>query len=167
MASSDCTILAVAEFDALDFDAEEKKKEKKPSKAAKRANSEGKTLKILVVDDEEEVRELEKTILESGGYEVDFAVNATEAFFKIVKNEYDLIVSDINMPEIDGYQLCEFVSSRIDIKSKKTTPVILVSGRSEPEDMFKGFESGAITYLVKPFTAQSLLTAVSSALPTR
>lgn len=120
--------------------------------------------KILIVEDEAEIRKLERSILESAEYEVDEAQNAEEALVKLIKNKYDLILSDIMMPGIDGYELCKFLSERKEVDGK-TTPVVMVSAKSDPEDMAKGFDSGAVTFLVKPFTAGSLLISVQTAIP--
>ena len=110
--------------------------------------------KVLVVDDSAIVRNLHAFMLKSASFEVVEAVNGYEALEKIHNNEFDLIVTDINMPKMDGFSLCVEIRKN---KTHKDTPIIIISTESEAEDKIKGFKSGANLYLVKPVKAENLI----------
>ncbi len=107
--------------------------------------------KILIVDDEEKIRQLIIKYAEFEGYETDEAVNGMDAIHKVKGNDYDLIIMDIMMPELDG-----FSAVRI-IKDIKDIPVLMLSARGEEYDKIHGFEVGIDDYVVKPFSAKELM----------
>ena len=103
--------------------------------------------KVLVVDDSKVTREMHGFMLESGGFEVHYAVNGSEASEKVLTAQFDLIVTDVNMPQMDGYELTRRIRATPGYES---TPVIIVSTESEAKDKTRGFEAGANVYVVKP-----------------
>ncbi|RIJ45770.1 response regulator [Maribellus luteus] len=118
---------------------------------------------ILVVEDEPELRHFLK-IHFSKDYRVFTAANGEEAFTSAVKYVPDLIVSDIMMPEMDGYQLCEKVKSDIRISH---IPVVLLTAKSESEDHMEGMIAGADLYISKPFDLELLKLQISSLIKNR
>lgn len=119
---------------------------------------------ILVVDDERDNLELLSTILESEGYQVRQAINADIAFRSIKLQPPELILLDIRMPEIDGYQLCQQLKSNPEIKD---IPVIFVSGLGRDNDKGKGFEVGAVDFITKPFQLEETIARVKHQLTIR
>lgn len=101
---------------------------------------------VLVVDDSLTTRMLEKSILESAGYEVDVAVSGEEALEKVLTESYSLFLVDVEMPGIDGFTLVERLRS---LPATRATPAILVTSRSSPEDKARGQRVGAQGYVVK------------------
>ncbi len=121
--------------------------------AASRATS-----SILVVDDSLTHRTLQRNILSSSGYAVDVAVDGVEAWEKLQHKEYDLLVSDIEMPRMDGLELTRRV--RMDA-ARRGLPIVLVTSRGKPSDIQAGAAAGADEYLVKgQFDNDKLLQAV-------
>jgi two-component system, chemotaxis family, sensor kinase CheA len=115
---------------------------------------------ILVVDDSVNTREIEKSILESYGYNVDTASDGMEAMEMVKEFKYDLIVTDVEMPRMDGFTLCEEL--RKDSRYK-LVPVIIVTSRDKPEDKRRGVKVGANAYIVKgDFNQSNLLDTVES-----
>jgi len=110
--------------------------------------------RVLLIDDSEVVRDLHSFLLQSGGYEVYTATNGSEALEKAVMSRFDLIITDINMPQMDGY---EFIRHIRITPGYESTPIIIVSTESEARDKRKGFEVGANAYVVKPAKVNSLL----------
>lgn len=113
--------------------------------------------KVLAVDDDVDVCELVKVNLEKEGYGVDVANFGGEALEKLKTLSYDLLILDLNMPAVDGWEVLKKVKE--DEKTKEL-PVIILTGKTEEKDMLKGYEHGAETYLVKPFDPQTLLAVV-------
>lgn len=115
---------------------------------------------ILVVDDALTTRTLEKNILESSGYEVDIAMSGEEALEMVGKKSYNLVVTDVDMPGISGFDLIRRLKRE---EKYKEIPVIIVSGLSKPEHQREGIKVGAQAYIVKSsFDQDSLLEAVRS-----
>ncbi|MBT5550942.1 MAG: hybrid sensor histidine kinase/response regulator [Nitrospina sp.] len=115
---------------------------------------------ILVVDDSVNTREIEKSILESYGYNVDTASDGMEAMEMVKEFKYDLIVTDVEMPRMDGFTLCEEL--RKDSRYK-LVPVVIVTSRDKPEDKRRGVKVGANAYIVKgDFNQSNLLDTVES-----
>ena len=108
-------------------------------------------VKILVADDEERIRRLLKMYLEREDYIIDEAENGMEAIKKALENEYDLIILDIMMPEVDGIESCRI------IRETKSTPIIMLTARDTVMDRITGLQLGADDYLPKPFDTQELL----------
>jgi two-component system chemotaxis sensor kinase CheA len=111
---------------------------------------------ILVIDDSLTTRMLERSILESAGYEVDIATSGEEAFEKARRTRYALFLVDIEMPGMDGFTFIE--RTRAD-PALRDIPAILVSSRASPEDRRRGDEVGALDYMVKSEFDQGALLA--------
>lgn len=114
--------------------------------------------KILIVDDEINIRRVVKEYAEFEGYEVFEAENGMQAVEMVKSNDYDLIVMDIMMPKLDGFSTCK------EIKKYKTIPVIMLSARGEEYDKLFGFELGIDDYVVKPFSPKELMARIKVAL---
>jgi two-component system sensor histidine kinase and response regulator WspE len=114
--------------------------------------------RVLVVDDSLTVREVEKKLLESRGYLVDVAVDGIDGLNNVRSSNYDLVISDIDMPRMNGIELVSSIRSDNRIKD---IPVMIVSYKDRPEDRKRGLEAGADYYLTKgSFHDESLLDAV-------
>ena len=114
--------------------------------------------KILIVDDEFEMRQLLKIYLRQDNYQVDEAENGQEAYEKIKKNDYDLMILDVMMPIMDGWQTIEQVRKNSDI------PIIMLTAKGTTQDKVTGFSTGADDYLVKPFDEAELLVRIKALL---
>lgn len=115
-------------------------------------------MKILVVDDEELIRTVIKEYATLEKYEVDEAENGEEAIEKCKNNNYDLIIMDIMMPKLDGYQAVK------EIRKTKNTPVLMLSARGEEYDKLLGFDLGIDDYVQKPFSPKELMARVKAIL---
>lgn len=120
--------------------------------------------KIVVIEDEESVRENVLQILDSGSYEGIGAANGTEGLRLVNAELPDLVVCDIMLPEMDGYAVLETLRRS---PSTKTIPVILLTAKTERDDLRHGMELGADDYLTKPFRRTELLQAISARLQQR
>ncbi len=107
--------------------------------------------KILVVDDEEKIREVIREYAEFEGYEVAEASDGMEAVELCRSQDFDAIVMDIMMPRMDGFSTCK------SIRKFKTIPVLMLSARGEEYDKLFGFELGIDDYVVKPFSPKELM----------
>ncbi len=117
--------------------------------------------RILVVDDDENILSLERTILEQKGFIVTTATGGTEALKLLGEEDFGLVLLDVMMPEIDGFTVCRRIKEE---PRTKEIPVIFLTAKGGGEALAEGFESGAIMYLNKPFTANKLLTIVNTIL---
>lgn len=124
-----------------------------PAKA-KLLHKEEKTKKILVVEDSLSVRELEKSIIENHGYTVDTAVDGLDGLDKLLKSNFDLIVTDIQMPRMDGFEFCQTLKKNTQYKD---IPVVIVTTLEKTEDKRRGIEVGAQAYIVKSVFNQANL----------
>ena len=115
-------------------------------------------VKILVADDEERIRRLLKMYLEREDYIIDEAENGMEAIKKALENEYDLIILDIMMPEVDGIESCRI------IRETKSTPIIMLTAKGEESNRVQGFEVGTDDYIVKPFSPREVVLRVKALL---
>lgn len=111
--------------------------------------------KILVVDDEEKIRLIIKKYAQFEGYDISEASDGMEAIDMCRENDYDLIILDVMMPELDGFSACK------EIKKIKDIPVIMLSARGEEYDRIHGFEAGIDDYVVKPFSPKELMMRVN------
>ncbi|TXL67883.1 response regulator transcription factor [Cerasibacillus terrae] len=118
----------------------------------------GKDKKILVVDDEERIRRLLKMYLEREDFIIEEAENGTEALELALKNDYDLILLDIMMPEMDGIDVCQ------ELRKEKNTPVIMLTAKGEETNRVQGFEVGVDDYIVKPFSPREVVLRVKAIL---
>ncbi|MCK9375377.1 MAG: response regulator [Syntrophobacterales bacterium] len=112
---------------------------------------------ILVVEDSATQAERLRLILEQQGYRVAAARNGREALSAMAREKPQLVISDIIMPEIDGYQLCRLIRADRDLKH---TPVILLTALSDPADVIKALECGADNFIVKPYDEPNLLSRI-------
>ncbi|MCM1144889.1 MAG: response regulator transcription factor [Blautia sp.] len=112
--------------------------------------------KILIADDEAEIRELLRLYLEKDGYEVLEAANGAEALSALQREAVDLIVLDIMMPGIDGYRVLQ------NIREKNNIPVIMLSAKGSDSDKILGLDLGADDYITKPFQPLEAVARVNS-----
>ncbi|MBQ8235975.1 MAG: response regulator transcription factor [Clostridia bacterium] len=108
--------------------------------------------KLLIVDDESAIRTIIVKYATFEGYDTDEAENGMQALEKCKVNDYDLVVLDIMMPELDGFSVARELK-----KSKPLLPIILLSARGEEYDRINGFEIGVDDYVVKPFSPKELM----------
>ncbi len=111
--------------------------------------------KILIVDDEPIVRLSCKRILEPEGYEVDIASDGYEAMEKIKENLYDVIITDLKMPKMDGFEVLTWIK-----QNSSVSKIVIITGYSTQEIAEKAISSGAHRYIEKPFTPETLLRIV-------
>jgi len=116
--------------------------------------------KILIVEDTAPVREEVKGILLMEGYEVFEAINGRDALDKVNQYFPDLVITDVIMPEMNGFELLEELNKNNNIK----VPVIMFSARAESKDKEKGLSLGAKNYLVKPCSPEELIDTVEKAI---
>ena len=115
-------------------------------------------MKILIVDDEKLIRDVIKEYLSLEGFEVDEADDGYDAIDKVTNNDYEVIIMDIMMPKMDGYQAIR------KIKEMKDIPCIILSARSEEYDKLLGFDIGIDDYVTKPFSPKELVARVKALL---
>jgi len=111
--------------------------------------------KVLVVDDEQKIREVIREYAEWNNYEVTEATNGMEAVALCAEQDFDVIVMDIMMPKLDGFSTVK------EIKKRKDIPVIMLSARSEEYDKLFAFEVGVDDYLTKPFSPKELMARIA------
>lgn len=109
---------------------------------------------ILIVDDSEFVRNYHSYILEQANFQVITAVDGSDGLEKLYTNSCDLVLSDINMSNMDGY---EFIRRIRTDEKYKSLPIIIVSTESEGRDKTKGFDAGANLYIVKPSSPEMMV----------
>lgn len=114
---------------------------------------------VLIVDDINENLQLLGSILDEQDIEFCYATNGKEALESVSFNKPDLILLDVNMPEMTGFEVCEILKNDPDTKE---IPVIFLTAKTEPEDILKGLTVGGIDYITKPFNAKELITRVKS-----
>jgi len=112
---------------------------------------------ILVVDDEPGIVDIARANLEGLGYRVISAGNGLEALELIRQESPDLVILDILMPEVDGWDVLERVEADPEMAG---IPIIMLTARASDEDVLRGLESGAVEYMTKPFYPQELVAAV-------
>ncbi|SFQ99414.1 response regulator transcription factor [Desulfoscipio geothermicus] len=113
---------------------------------------------ILVVEDEEPVRELLRLYLEKEGYQVEIAVDGEEALQKVPSRHPDLILLDIMLPKKDGWAVCR------EIRKQLSIPIIMLTARGEELDRVLGLEMGADDYITKPFSPREMVARVKAVL---
>ena len=114
--------------------------------------------KILIVDDEERIRDIIKEYLDFEGYTYDEASDGMEAIEKIKSNEYSVVVLDIMMPKVDGFTVVR------EVRKFSQVPVIMLSARGEEYDKLFGFEMGVDDYITKPFSPKELVARIKAVL---
>jgi heavy metal response regulator len=116
-------------------------------------------MRVLIVEDEKRIQDFLSRGLESAGYAVDAAMDGNTGVDMVHATEYDLIILDLNLPDIDGLQVLQKIRNR-----KVSPPVLILSARDAVEDRVKGLELGADDYLVKPFAFVEMLARVRALL---
>ena len=119
------------------------------------------TKRILIVDDDEMVLIALNELLKPEGYEVHTVGSGKEALQKLEENVYDLIMTDVIMPEMDGFELCKRIRGK---EAFREVPVVFLTAKSRDEDRVRGLEAGANLFLSKPISPDKLLGIVSSTL---
>lgn len=114
--------------------------------------------RILVVDDEQKIREVIREYAEFNGFEVTEAADGMSAIGLCKLNDYDLVIMDIMMPRLDGFSACK------EIRKTKNIPMIMLSARNEEYDKLFGFELGIDDYVVKPFSPKELMARINAVL---
>ena len=112
---------------------------------------------ILLVDDEPNIVMSLEFLMRKNGYQVGIARNGTEALAAISATPYDLVLLDVMMPDVDGYEVCRQLRQRPD---RAATKVIFLSAKSQPADVQKGYDAGADLYIPKPFSTRQLMQKV-------
>ena len=114
--------------------------------------------RLLIVDDEENIREVVREYAELNGYDADEAQDGFEAIDKVKNSHYDCIILDVMMPRLDGFSACR------EIRKVSESPIIILSARTEEYDKLFGFELGVDDYVVKPFSPRELMMRVAAVL---
>lgn len=112
--------------------------------------------KILIIEDEESIAELEKDYLELSGFEVEIDNDGESGLMKALQGEYDLFVLDLMLPGVDGFEICRKV------REVKNTPIIMVSAKKEDIDKIRGLGLGADDYITKPFSPSEMVARVKA-----
>ena len=113
--------------------------------------------KILIVEDEESLLKLESILLTSKGYDVRGVANGQEALDAVAEEKPDLILLDIMLPEIDGFEVCQRIKDDPDTKD---IPVIMLTAKKSREDMARGEKVGADWYITKPFKSVMVIETI-------
>jgi DNA-binding response OmpR family regulator len=117
--------------------------------------------KILVVDDDRVIQQLLVVNLELEGYEVDVASDGEQALERVRDGRPELVILDIMMPKLDGWEVCRRIKQDPDVKD---TPIIFLSARAQDMDVRRGYATGVDAYLTKPFDPVELLDLVERVL---
>ncbi|MDE6156086.1 MAG: response regulator transcription factor, partial [Eubacterium sp.] len=112
--------------------------------------------KILIIEDDNNILQLERDYLEANGFETAFALDGKTGVKKALKEDFSLILLDIMLPELDGFQVCK------QIRAQKDIPILLVSAKKEELDKINGLGFGADDYIVKPFSPSELVARVKA-----
>lgn len=112
--------------------------------------------KILIIEDERSIAELERDYLEINGYEVDIECNGRTGLAKAKNNDYNLLILDLMLPDTDGFEICREVRKTQDI------PIIMISAKKEDIDKIRGLGLGADDYITKPFSTAELVARVKA-----
>lgn len=112
--------------------------------------------KILIVEDEEAIADLEKDYLELSGFQVEVATDGETGLKRAMEGEFDLYILDLMLPGVDGFDICR------QIRNEKNTPIIMVSAKKDDIDKIKGLGLGADDYMTKPFSPSELVARVKA-----
>jgi DNA-binding response OmpR family regulator len=115
-----------------------------------------KVQKILIIEDELSIAELERDYLQINGFECDIEVSGDKGLEKALREDYDLIILDLMLPKIDGFEVCRM------IRGKKDIPILMVSAKKEDIDKIRGLGLGADDYITKPFSPSELVARVKA-----
>jgi DNA-binding response OmpR family regulator len=117
--------------------------------------------KILVAEDERDIRELIGFTLRFAGFEVVLAVNGIEAVEKVVQEQPDLVMLDVRMPKMTGYEVCRRLKENPETSD---IPIVFLSAKGQEGEIEQGLASGALEYIVKPFAPDELTSQVKEIL---
>ena len=112
--------------------------------------------KVLIVEDEEAIADIEKDYLELSGFEVTICKDGTSGLAEALDGEYDICILDVMLPGIDGFEICKKV------RETKNIPIIMVSAKKEDIDKIRGLGVGADDYMTKPFDLHELLARIEA-----
>ena len=112
--------------------------------------------RILIVEDEVAIADLEKDYLELSGFEVEIENDGRSGLNRALNEEFDLIILDLMLPEVDGFEICR------QIREKKNTPILMVSAKNDDIDKIRGLGLGADDYVTKPFSPSELVARVKA-----
>ncbi|MDD3279272.1 MAG: response regulator transcription factor [Lachnospiraceae bacterium] len=112
--------------------------------------------RILIVEDEETIADLEKDYLELSGFEVEIENRGDKGLIRALNEEFDLFILDLMLPEVDGFEICR------QIREKKNSPIIMVSAKKDDIDKIRGLGLGADDYMTKPFSPSELVARVKA-----
>ena len=112
--------------------------------------------KILIIEDEVAIAELEKDYLELSGFEVEVENSGDVGLIRSLKEEFDLIILDLMLPGVDGFEICR------KIRETKNTPIIIVSAKKDDIDKIRGLGMGADDYMTKPFSPSEMVARVKA-----
>ena len=112
--------------------------------------------KILIIEDEEVIADLEKDYLELSGFEVEIENNGKDGLVQALKGDFSLIILDLMLPEIDGFEVCK------KIREERNIPIIMVSAKKDDIDKIRGLGLGADDYITKPFSPSELVARVKA-----
>ena len=112
--------------------------------------------RILIVEDESAIAELERDYLELSGFEVEVANDGQTGLDKSLSGDYDLIILDLMLPEVDGFEICR------QVRAEKNIPIIMVSAKKDDIDKIRGLGLGADDYMTKPFSPSELVARVKA-----
>ena len=112
--------------------------------------------KILIVEDEEAIADLERDYLEISGFEVEIAHRGDIGLKRAMEEDFDLIILDLMLPEVDGFDICR------QVREIKNTPIIMVSAKKDDIDKIRGLGLGADDYMTKPFSPSELVARVKA-----
>ena len=112
--------------------------------------------RILIIEDEEAIADLEKDYLELSGFEVNICNNGMDGLQSALEEDFDLIVLDLMLPGMDGFEICKH------IREKKNIPIIMVSAKKDDIDKIRGLGLGADDYMTKPFSPSELVARVKA-----
>lgn len=112
--------------------------------------------RILIVEDEEAIADLEKDYLELSGFEVEVANDGETGLLKALQSDYSLFILDLMLPGVDGFEICR------KIRDEKNTPIIMVSAKKDDIDKIRGLGLGADDYMTKPFSPSELVARVKA-----
>lgn len=111
---------------------------------------------ILIIEDDKSIAELERDYLDIDGFSVEIALTGQEGLNKALKQEIDLILLDLMLPGVNGFEICKT------IRTEKDLPILMVSAKKEDVDKIRGFGLGADDYIVKPFSPSELVARVKA-----
>ena len=112
--------------------------------------------RILIVEDEESIAELERDYLEISGFEVEIENDGKKGLERILQEEFDLLILDLMLPGVDGFEICRKV------REEKNIPIIMVSAKKDDIDKIRGLGLGADDYMTKPFSPSELVARVKA-----